>query len=74
MCQQVVVPNGVRCERDWRRVQVAGTIPFSAVVKLILAGIAFVVLACDSERLQTKGISPEQAEKGRQMRRRKNAN
>jgi hypothetical protein len=31
VCLQSLVPDGVRCERDWRCVQLAGPIPFSAV-------------------------------------------
>jgi hypothetical protein len=31
VCLQSVVPEGVRCERDWRCVQLAGPIPFSTV-------------------------------------------
>lgn len=31
VCKQAVVPDGVRCERDWRCVQLAGPIPFSTV-------------------------------------------
>jgi len=31
VCPQEAVPEGVTCERGWRRLQVARTIPFSAV-------------------------------------------
>ena len=31
VCQQSVVPDGVRCERDWRCFKLAGPIPFTAV-------------------------------------------
>jgi hypothetical protein len=31
VCEQAVVPDAVRCERDWRCVQLAGPIPFSMV-------------------------------------------
>lgn len=31
VCLQSLVPDGVRCERDWRCLQLAGPIPFSTV-------------------------------------------
>jgi hypothetical protein len=31
VCPQEVVPEGVKCERGWRCLRVAGTIPFSVV-------------------------------------------
>jgi hypothetical protein len=31
MCLQSAVPDDVRCERDWRCLQLAGPIPFSTV-------------------------------------------
>jgi hypothetical protein len=31
VCAQSVVPDGVRCERDWRCAQLAGPIPFATV-------------------------------------------
>jgi hypothetical protein len=31
VCSQDAVPEGVRCERDWRCFRVAGSIPFSTV-------------------------------------------
>jgi hypothetical protein len=31
VCDQGVVPDGVRCERDWRCLKLAGPIPFSMV-------------------------------------------
>jgi GNAT superfamily N-acetyltransferase len=31
VCRQEAVPDGVRCERGWRCLRVAGTIPFTAV-------------------------------------------
>jgi hypothetical protein len=30
-CDQAVVPDGVRCEREWRCLKLAGPIPFTAV-------------------------------------------
>ena len=31
VCDQSAVPEGVRCERDWRCLKLAGPIPFSTV-------------------------------------------
>ncbi len=31
VCLQSLVPDGIRCERDWRCLQLAGPIPFSTV-------------------------------------------
>lgn len=31
VCDQAVVPDGVRCERDWRCLKLAGPIPFTTV-------------------------------------------
>src|SRR5262245_27450202 len=31
VCDQAIVPDGVRCERDWRCFKLAGPIPFSTV-------------------------------------------
>src|SRR5262249_18786842 len=31
VCRQDAVPDGILCERDWRCLRVAGTIPFSVV-------------------------------------------
>jgi hypothetical protein len=31
VCLQSVVPDGIKCERDWRCFQVAGPIPFTMV-------------------------------------------
>jgi hypothetical protein len=31
VCDQGVVPDGVRCERDWRCLKLAGPIPFTTV-------------------------------------------
>ena len=31
MCLQSLVPDGMRCERDWRCFELAGPIPFSTV-------------------------------------------
>jgi len=35
VCGQDAVPAGVRCERGWRCLRLAGTIPFSAVGVLV---------------------------------------
>lgn len=31
VCDQAVIPDGVRCERDWRCLKLAGPIPFTTV-------------------------------------------
>jgi len=31
VCDQSIVPDGVRCERDWRCLKLAGPIPFTTV-------------------------------------------
>src|SRR5205085_1988967 len=38
VCLQSLVPDGVRCERDWRGVQIVGPISFS-VVGVLLASL-----------------------------------
>ena len=62
VCRQAAVPEGVRCERDWRCLRVAGTIPFSAVgvlaslaAPLAKAGISvFTVSTFDTDYLFVK--------------------
>jgi hypothetical protein len=62
VCGQDAVPASVRCERGWRCLRVAGTIPFSAVgvlVKLIApladAGISvFALSTFDTDYLLVK--------------------
>lgn len=69
VCEQVVVPDGVRCERDWRCVQVAGPIPFSAVgvlaslvQPLAKAGISvFAVSTFDTDYVLMKAADLERA-------------
>jgi hypothetical protein len=63
VCRQDAVPEGVRCERDWRCLRVAGTIPFSVVgvlasltAPLAEAGISvFVISTFDTDYLLVKG-------------------
>ena len=60
--RQDLVPDGVRCERGWRCLRVAGTIPFSAVgvlaslaTPLAEAGVsAFAVSTFDTDCLLVK--------------------
>lgn len=62
VCPQNVVPDGVRCERDWRCLRVAGTMEFSLigvvaslVTPLAEAGISvFVVSTFDTDYLLVK--------------------
>lgn len=62
VCPQSVVPDGVRCERDWRCLRVAGTMAFtmigvvaSLVTPLAEAGISvFVVSTFDTDYLLVK--------------------
>ena len=35
MLDQSVVPEGIRCERDWRCLKLAGPIPFTTVGVLV---------------------------------------
>jgi predicted metal-dependent HD superfamily phosphohydrolase len=61
-CLQALVPEGIRCERDWRCLRVAGPIPFSAVgvlaalvAPLAEAGISvFSVSTFDTDYLLVK--------------------
>ena len=69
VCEQAIVPDGVRCEWDWRCVQVAGPIPFSTVgvlasfvQPLAEAGISvFAVSTYDTDYLLVKGNDLERA-------------
>jgi hypothetical protein len=62
VCRQDAVPQGVRCERDWHCVRVAGAIPFAAVgvlasltASLAEAGISvFAVSTFDTDYLLVK--------------------
>jgi len=62
VCSQDSVPAGIRCERDWRCLRVAGAMPFSVVgvvagltAALAEAGISvFVVSTFDTDYLLTK--------------------
>jgi hypothetical protein len=62
VCRQEAVPEGVVCERDWRCLRVAGSIPFSAVgilasltTPLANAGISvFAVSTFDTDYLLVK--------------------
>jgi len=62
VCLEALVPAGVRCERDWRCLRVAGPIPFSAVgvlaalvAPLAEAGISvFSVSTFDTDYLLVK--------------------
>lgn len=69
VCEQAIVPDGVRCERDWRCVQVVGPIPFSTVgvlasivQPLAEAGISvFAVSTFDTDYLLVKAADLAQA-------------
>ena len=62
VCQESLVPDSIRCERDWRCLQVAGPIPFttvgvlaSLVQPLAEAGISvFAVSTFDTDYLLVK--------------------
>jgi hypothetical protein len=62
VCLQSLVPDGIRCERDWRCIQLAGPIPFSTVgvlaslvQPLAEAGISvFAVSTFDTDSLLVK--------------------
>jgi hypothetical protein len=62
VCRQDAVPEGIRCERGWRCLRVAGTIPFSVVgvlasltAPLAEAGISvFAVSTFDTDYLFVK--------------------
>lgn len=69
VCPQSVVPDGVRCERGWRSLRVAGTLSFSMigivaslVMPLAEAGISvFVVSTFDTDYLLVKESDLERA-------------
>ncbi len=62
VCDQSVLPEGVRCERDWRCLKLAGPIPFSTVgvlaslvTPLADAGISvFAISTFDTDYLLVK--------------------
>ncbi len=62
VCLQSLVPDGIKCERDWRCLQLAGPIPFtmvgvlaSLVQPLALAGVSvFAVSTFDTDYLLVK--------------------
>jgi hypothetical protein len=62
VCTEAVVPAGVQCERGWRCLRVAGTMPFSLVgvlaslvMPLAEAGISvFVISTFDTDYLLVK--------------------
>jgi hypothetical protein len=62
VCRQDAVPEGVTCERGWRCLRVAGTMPFSVVgilasltAPLVGAGIsAFAISTFDTDYLLVK--------------------
>jgi hypothetical protein len=64
VCVQSLVPEGIRCERDWRCLQVAGPIPFmtvgvlaSLVQPLAEAGISvFAVSTFDTDYVLVKAV------------------
>jgi hypothetical protein len=69
VCLQSLVPNGLRCERDWRCVQLAGPIPFSTVgvlaslvQPLAEVGISlFTISTFDTDYLLVKAADLERA-------------
>jgi hypothetical protein len=69
VCPQAVVPEGVECERGWRCLRVAGTVPFSAVGVLAAlsapmadAGISvFALSTFDTDYLLVKAEDLERA-------------
>ena len=69
VCVQSLVPDGVRCERDWRCFQVAGPIPFSTVgvlaslvQPLAEAGISvFAISTFDTDYLLVKAADLQRA-------------
>ena len=69
VCQQSLVPDGVRCERDWRCLLVAGTMEFSMigvvaslVTPLAEAGISvFVISTFDTDYMLVKEVDLERA-------------
>jgi hypothetical protein len=69
VCRQDAVPEGVLCERGWRCLRVAGTMPFTVVgvlasltVPLAEAGIsAFAISTFDTDYLLVKAEDMERA-------------
>src|SRR3989442_1500343 len=69
VCRQDAVPEGILCERGWRCLRVAGTIPFSVVgvlasltAPLAEAGISvFAVSTYDTDYLLVKEPDLEKA-------------
>ena len=67
VCLQSLVPDGIRCERDWRCLQVAGPIPFttvgvlaSLIQPLAEAGISvFAISTFDTDYLLVKSADME---------------
>jgi hypothetical protein len=52
VCREEVVPEGVRCERGWQCLRVAGTLAFSLVGALADAGVSvFAVSTFDTDYL-----------------------
>jgi hypothetical protein len=64
VCLQSLVPDGIRCERDWQCLQLAGPIPFttvgvlaSLVQPLAEAGISvFAISTFDTDYLLVKAV------------------
>ena len=69
VCRQDAVPDGINCERGWRCLRVAGTIPFSVVgvlasltAPLAEAGISvFAISTFDTDYLLVKESDLEKA-------------
>jgi len=69
VCPQSFVPDGVRCERDWRCLRVAGSMDFSMigvvaslVTPLAKAGVSvFVISTFDTDYLLVKETDVERA-------------
>jgi hypothetical protein len=69
VCRQDAVPEGINCERGWRCLRVAGTIPFSVVgvlasltAPLAEAGISvFAISTFDTDYLLVKAEDLERA-------------
>ena len=69
VCRQDAVPDGINCERGWRCLRVAGTIPFSVVgvlasltAPLADAGISvFALSTFDTDYLLVKAKDLERA-------------
>ena len=69
VCRQDAVPDGINCERGWRCLRVAGTIPFSVVgvlasltAPLAEAGISvFAISTFDTDYLLVKAEDLERS-------------